>query len=303
MGKQRDPFWDTLKGILIVLVVLGHTETALGDKWLSVIYAFHMPLFIFVSGYFSKRMPLREMSKVVKRLIVIYLVFNPTYITINVLMGEHLTVERLLIPAFALWYILSLIYWRVILQVIPQRVVEKRWLVILTSIAISIGAGFVPLTTEMSFQRACGFMPFFFIGYYARQYGWVDRLRLWNKIPFAVLFVALCALCYFLLPAFYCNHYYENVADTGMRVLQLFIATILCISALSITPTTMGGLTDVGRYTLIIYLLHRPMIKVMNMVCGHAGIEQNPLVAIVMTIIIVVFIYSIRNLKVFKYLR
>lgn len=159
MGKQRDPFWDTLKGILIVLVVLGHTETALGDKWLSVIYAFHMPLFIFVSGYFSKRIPLREMSKVVKRLIVIYLVFNPAYITINVLMGEHLTVERLLIPAFALWYILSLIYWRVILQVIPQRVVEKRWLVILTSIAISIGAGFVPLTTEMSFQRACGFMP------------------------------------------------------------------------------------------------------------------------------------------------
>lgn len=59
MEKNRNPYWDTLKGILIVLVVLGHTGTALGEKILSVIYSFHMPLFLFISGYFSKR----DMSK------------------------------------------------------------------------------------------------------------------------------------------------------------------------------------------------------------------------------------------------
>ena len=48
--KTRDPFWDTLKAMLIVLVVLGHTGTAMGGRGLSVIYAFHMPLFIFISG-------------------------------------------------------------------------------------------------------------------------------------------------------------------------------------------------------------------------------------------------------------
>ena len=56
--KQRNPYWDTLKAMLIVLVVLGHTGTAMGNKWLSVIYAFHMPLFIFISGYFSKKQSL-----------------------------------------------------------------------------------------------------------------------------------------------------------------------------------------------------------------------------------------------------
>lgn len=303
MAKQRDPFWDTLKAILIVLVVLGHTGTALGDKWMSVIYAFHMPLFIFVSGYFSKRKPLREIGMGIKRLIVIYLVFDLAYIALDVVMGSGFSISRLLTPSFALWYILSLIYWRVILQVLPQSLIDNKWLVIAASVLIGMGAGFIPLNTEMSFQRACGFLPFFFIGYYARQEGWVDKLRQWNKWPFALLFVGLCTLCYFCLPVFYCKNCYEGISDCSMRALQTGIATLICITALNITPKTLGRFTDVGKYTLIIYLLHPPMIKVMNVACSYVGIERSPLIAIAMTIVAVTVIYSVRNLKIFKYLQ
>ena len=55
MAKQRSLYWDTLKGILIILVVFGHCGTALGDKLISSIYIFHMPLFVLISGYFSKK--------------------------------------------------------------------------------------------------------------------------------------------------------------------------------------------------------------------------------------------------------
>lgn len=304
MAKQRNPFWDTLKAILIVLVVLGHTGMAMGEKWLSVIYAFHMPLFIFVSGYFSTRKPFRDfLGRGGKRLLIIYLAFNLAYIALDVTMGIGLSVNRLLTPSFALWYILALIYWRVILQILPQSIVEKKWLVIPTSLLISVGAGFVPLGTEMSFQRACGFLPFFFIGYYARQEGWMDKLRQWKRLPFSIVFVGLCALCYLCLPIFYSNSYYESVKDLGMKALQLGVATLLCIAVLNITPKTMGKFTDVGKYTLIIYLLHPPMIKIMNIACGRLGIERNPLIAIAMTIVTVTFIYSIRNLKILNYLK
>lgn len=124
MAKQRDPFWDTLKAILIVLVVLGHTGTALGEKWLSVIYAFHMPLFIFVSGYLSKRKPLNKNGGSIKRLIILYLVFDLAYIALDVVTGSGFSISRLLTPSFALWYILALIYWRVILQVLPQSLIN-----------------------------------------------------------------------------------------------------------------------------------------------------------------------------------
>lgn len=55
MARQRLIYLDTLKGMLIILVVLGHCGTALSTGLLSSIYAFHMPLFILVSGYLSKK--------------------------------------------------------------------------------------------------------------------------------------------------------------------------------------------------------------------------------------------------------
>ena len=60
MTNIRNTYWDTVKGILIVLVVIGHTGTMMGDRWLSVIYSFHMPLFMFVSGFFSRKKPIRQ---------------------------------------------------------------------------------------------------------------------------------------------------------------------------------------------------------------------------------------------------
>lgn len=63
--KQRDAYFDFLKGILILLVLLGHgiqygngnTYYVMEDYWnnpiMKAIYSFHMPLFAAVSGYFS----------------------------------------------------------------------------------------------------------------------------------------------------------------------------------------------------------------------------------------------------------
>ena len=58
---KRDLYWDSLKFVLIFLVVYGHTiETYSPDGSINraiynLIYVFHMPLFIFISGYFSKK--------------------------------------------------------------------------------------------------------------------------------------------------------------------------------------------------------------------------------------------------------
>jgi fucose 4-O-acetylase-like acetyltransferase len=155
----------------------------------------------------------------------------------------------------------------------------------------------------MSFQRACAFMPFFFIGYYAHKEGRVEKMRQWNKLPFAFIFVGMCSLCYFYLPIFYSNSCYENVADCGMRVLQLGVASLMCIALLNIVPKAMGKFTEMGKHTLIIYLLHPPMIKVMNVACLYFGIGRTPLIAIIMCTISVTLIYFVRNMIFFKYLR
>lgn len=51
--KPKHLNWiDYIKGIGIILVVIGHT-TDIGDTWRVWIYTFHMPLFFCISGSFQ----------------------------------------------------------------------------------------------------------------------------------------------------------------------------------------------------------------------------------------------------------
>ena len=53
--QLRDQFLDIAKGLAIILVVVGHVIQGSAEKfddllWFRVIYSFHMPLFVFLSG-------------------------------------------------------------------------------------------------------------------------------------------------------------------------------------------------------------------------------------------------------------
>ena len=80
----RDNRIDTLKGLLIILVVLGHVITTLDNvnivnhAVMGIIYIFHMPLFILISGYLTKspeKQTARDMWKGLLNLFVILVIF------------------------------------------------------------------------------------------------------------------------------------------------------------------------------------------------------------------------------------
>lgn len=73
-GNSRLIQFDILKGIGIACVLLGHTGI---PQWLSEqIYAFHMPLFFFCSGFFFRNKPLREtVANSTRRLLIPWLFF------------------------------------------------------------------------------------------------------------------------------------------------------------------------------------------------------------------------------------
>ena len=53
-SKPRIEFIDIIKGLAIILVVIGHTSPSKTEiiPYKSLIYAFHMPLFFIISGMF-----------------------------------------------------------------------------------------------------------------------------------------------------------------------------------------------------------------------------------------------------------
>lgn len=69
---------DIMKGIAILLMILGHSlpPSGIGGAIHGFIYSFHMPLFFIVSGYFyRKRSPMEQIKKDFFGLLLPYMVF------------------------------------------------------------------------------------------------------------------------------------------------------------------------------------------------------------------------------------
>ena len=59
MGKERNQFVDIMRGIAMLLVVLGHTLTgctvgAEESFLFNIVWSLQMPLFILISGYITR---------------------------------------------------------------------------------------------------------------------------------------------------------------------------------------------------------------------------------------------------------
>lgn len=77
MEKQRDDQMDNIRAILIFCVVTGHVisnfgETTGTDAVYKIIFSFHMPAFLFVSGYFARYNP----KKLFASLFPLYVIFQ-----------------------------------------------------------------------------------------------------------------------------------------------------------------------------------------------------------------------------------
>lgn len=306
MEKYRSSYWDSVKGLLIFLVVLGHTGTALGEGLLSIIYAFHMPLFILVSGYLTRKRSFCNWIKSGrgKRLIIIYLVFDIAYIGFDLISGNTITFNRLITPSFGLWYILSLLYWRLFIHFVPEKILNHSVTFVITSIVTCLLVGLIPIGNQMSFQRTFCFFPFFLLGYYMRQSDNIlQTIKSWHKVPMLVLFVGLSAINYCYMPVFYANTAYSSIChDMLLRLIQLIIAVFYCISILNLIPEKFGKITELGKCTLLIYLLHPPIIKISKIIFDRIGIEMGIVGAFATSIVTVIFLYMIRKFRPFCYL-
>lgn len=161
--NKRDYLFDNLKSLLIFLVVFGHCiEKYIYDSNILkvlyfFIYTFHMPLFIFISGYFSKN--IKKCSKnALNNLLIPYILFSITWsIFIYTLEGKF--TFSLVTPSWTLWYLLSLFYWRISLKYLV-----KIKYIIPISVLVSLYIGTIGIR-EYSFSRTFAFLPFFLLGY------------------------------------------------------------------------------------------------------------------------------------------
>ncbi|MHB8059666.1 MAG: acyltransferase family protein [Gaiellaceae bacterium] len=202
--RQRDPRADALKGFAILLVVVGHAiqvpyRFGIGHNLVfRFIYSFHMPLFMFVSGYVAalstKPANVRFISNKAVRLVLPFLTWHAARYLINaryekfgfVSYWHHL----LLAPDHdhGLWFLWVLFLCFCLL--VPALRLEKHWGTAALALALVFSQF---LTTHYAgLAMVKWFFPFFVAGYVFKRHAF--RISWLWSLPLAAAFIPLALI-------------------------------------------------------------------------------------------------------------
>ena len=274
----RDCGFDNLKGISIFLVVCGHIlarypmyDTNPYTRFVYLlIYSFHMPLFVFISGRFTNTDgdAASYFRNTVLRILIPYFLFNGFYTMAN--SGSAAAAfGSLFSPYHIMWYLLSLFCWR--LLIFPASRLRRPLVV---SILFALLVGLTGASRFLSLSRTVAFFPYFVAGHLCRGRG-IERIRNAHRaIPIAgsillVPGVVLAVRWNMQRSVFYMADSYTAMGlSAGNGILQRTYALLLgavgiCVF-LSVMPKRETVITGLGRNTMTAYLLHILVINGME---------------------------------------
>ena len=276
----RDIKFDNLRGLAIILVVLGHFIASCFNYFTfdiirTAIFFFHMPLFIFISGYFSK-IASDTNIKALKNVFIPFLIFNTLWILSIFLIYGNLSKTMYIIPGYGLWYLLSLFFWRTFLPA-ADRIKYVFWF----SILLALFIGTIDFTENLlAISRTLCFFPVFLFGYYFKD---LKEKFTFNKYLSAGIFVTLIATVTLLfvpktieilmLRASYTNMHMGNLEGIILRLIAIFVGIICCILLFNIMTSKETFLTKIGRNSLAIYVLHLYFVTYLPVVMGYLGFD------------------------------
>lgn len=292
---MRDYRIDNAKGVLILLVVLGHfLESVQG--WsdsllrgpLTLIYMFHMPAFVFLAGITAKT---DSLGRRIANLAVILVLFQVAYMAPTTLIKGFYP-DSPLQPHWILWFLLSMVWW---LAALPF--IRKIPAPLLVSVAAAVLVGALPFAGyALSSSRTLVFLPFFVAGHlYGRQI--LGALPRWRSAPvvgvvaLAVIGVGLYAVNLddaWVHGARRFNEMGAGLLDGGVTRLALTLVAAASSFAFLMTVSARNGLmARVGVVSLSVFLLHGFAVKVggkaMRAVYEHFGAVPALALALALT--------------------
>ena len=270
----RDESLDAVKYILIVSVIFGHClghscDYSLNQGVYNFVNIYHMPLFIFLSGYFSKKYNLK-IKEERNHFLVSQLKLLETFIVFNCV-HQLLVIHSINVflmfksPSWSLWYLLSLFLWRTIVQLLPNKIVCSTGMIPVFFL-FGLAVGLVPIDGFMSFQRTCTYLGFFMSGFILSKKNFVSMIRSVPRcVPAMVLgLVLFCCLFFFAFDMHKIIWGYYSYQQSGLdwtaalmfRFCFFVTAILLGLSILSLIRKKVNVLSLYGKKTLFFYVYH-----------------------------------------------
>ncbi|MFE2944192.1 acyltransferase family protein [Streptomyces sp. NPDC059255] len=270
-ARKRDSFFDNAKYLAILLVAVGHAWEPLrdGSRAVSalyiVVYSFHMPAFILISGYFSRSFDYRpdRVRRLITGIAVPYIVFEVAYSLFHRYTADDPSMPvSLLDPWYLTWFLIALFVWRITAPI--WRVV--RWPVPVALCVAALATTSPDIGDDLDLQRVLQFLPFFVLGLQLKP----EHFQLVRRrearllaIPVAALAVvfAYWAVTRMNMAWFYHRDSAEELgAPWWSGVLMTFAlfgcSLVMTACFLAWVPGRRMWFTALGAGTLCGYLLH-----------------------------------------------
>ncbi|MEU2224737.1 acyltransferase family protein [Streptomyces sp. NPDC018347] len=274
-GRQRDAFFDNAKYLAIVLVAMGHSwEPLKGDSRIleaayTVVYSFHMPAFILISGFFSRNFDMRpdRLKRLITGVVVPYVLFETAYpLFKNLVTGSHEEIS-LLDPWYLTWFLVALFVWRLTTPV--WRLV--RWPLPL-ALGIAMLATVSPnIGDDLDLQRVLQFLPYFVLGLCMKPEHFQLVRRRWVRVAAVPVFAVALAVGWWAVPRMNTAWFYhrDSAQELGapwwcgpvMTLAMMGCSLLLTACFFAWVPRRHMWFTTLGAGTLYGYLLHGFLVK------------------------------------------
>lgn len=263
---------DNLKALLIILVAVGHFASK--APWLqgllrikNFIYVFHMPCFVFVSGYLAKSVCRggRFRGEKVLGMLWLYLLFK-----LSVFLLKYGFTGKAALNLFhesqAPWYLFSLALWYLLVPFLDSL---RPGRMMAFSLLLGIAAGYFSVfDTRFSLSRTVVFLPFFCAGFYLSREKLQSFLENRRLRAGCVLLFAAGAVLFFWKYDFlkaYVRILYGSSGYAGLpsfrrgglvRLVWYAAAGILTAGLIQLVPRGRTAVSFLGGRTLQVYVLH-----------------------------------------------
>lgn len=194
--KKREYKYDNIKFLLIFCVVFAHLLEMLSgnisNKIYIFIYTFHMPIFVYVSGYFSK-----GSTKSIVKFTYIYLLWQTIFYLFDVIVLKMKINFSLTLPNWTLWYVFAMIFWNLIIKFLDKILDNNSLYILIISITISLLSGFGnQIGYLFSVSRIITFFPYFLLGYIIKN-NKINNLKIYKYKNWIIGVFLIITITYF----------------------------------------------------------------------------------------------------------
>ena len=260
-----------------------------------------------MSGYFSKKYNnISSYWRSSGKILETYLVFQILSISIEcILNNKQFSFFSLFRPQWAVWYLLSLFWWKCLLQIrIP--LIERNWKVVLfVCVCIGLIVGFVPIGSPLSFQRTFSMFPYFMLGYYAESI----EIKIYSKCFLGNIgIISFFAFYFFINEDFrniiYGKSPYKTMETCVYRFVWYIMAILLsycfliCVNKIRCNDL----LLYIGRNTLFVYVYHTFCVRILKYIVPNYDLPDSIPFVLIYSVTIFFVVVLLSRIKVLKML-